>query len=118
MLKDFMASKMIPQQEDGRNGYGLDPLRAAVVMLSVYQQYEIRLRDSECYHLCTDLCLPQMKKEDFLNYWAEFLQEVPFLRAYVFDCFFQQYHNTEFITKYRLCLAVCLCCLKSLSVLL
>lgn len=79
LLKDFVA-KMISQQKDGGDVYGLDRLRAAVIILSVCQSYKLHLKDPEYYHLCAALCLPQMKKEDFLNYWADFLQEVPFLR--------------------------------------
>lgn len=110
LLKDFMAAKMICQQ-DGGDVYGLDHLRAAVIMLSVCQFYKLHLKDPECYHLCAALCLPQMKKEDFLNYWADFSQEVPFLRVYVSNSFFfQKYQNTVFINYYRLYLAACLCC--------
>lgn len=88
LLKDFMASKMVCQQQGGGGVYGLDHLRAAVIMLSVCQSYKLNLKDSERCHLCAALCLPQMKKEDFLKYWDDFSQEVPFLRVYVFTYFF------------------------------
>lgn len=88
LLKDFMDQKLICQQQGGGDVYGLDPLRAAVVMLSVCQSYKLNLKDPECYHLCAALRLPQMKKEDFLKYWADFSQEVPFLRLYVFYIYF------------------------------
>lgn len=95
MLKKFMADKVFPQQEDGGHAYGLDPLRAAVIVLSVCRHYKIFMKDSECYHLCNALCLPQMTKEDFLNYWAVFLREVSFLTVYVLNFFYQ---NTVFMT--------------------
>lgn len=84
-----MTAKVVCQQQDGGDGFGLDRLRAAVIMLSVCQSYKVSLKEPERYHLCTALCLPQMKKEDFLNYWADFLQEVPFLKAYVFNYFWK-----------------------------
>lgn len=84
MLKKFMAEKFFPQQEDGQRAYGLDPLRAAVIMLSVCQHYKISMKDVECFCLCNALCLPPMTKEDFLTYWAGFLREVSFLTVYVF----------------------------------
>lgn len=106
-----MAAKMICQQQDGGDVFGLDRLRAAVIMLSVCQSYKLSLKDLERYQLCAALCLPQVKKEVFLNYWADFLQEVPFLRAYVFNYF--HFRNAVFIKYYRLYLAVCLCCSMS-----
>lgn len=108
MLKKFMADKVFPQQEDGGHAYGLDPLRAAVIVLSVCRYYKIATKDSECYHLCNALCLPQMAKEDFLNYWADFLQDVSFLKVYVLK-FFPEIPEYS-IHDYRLCLAVCICC--------
>lgn len=83
MLKEFMVHRLLPQQEHGGHVHGLDPLRAAVVMLSVCQLHRITLKEAERFRLCAALCLPQMKKEDFTNYWADFSQEVPFLRVYV-----------------------------------
>lgn len=83
-----MATKIFGQQQDGGHVYGLDRLRAAVIMLSVCESYQLKLKDRQHYQLCAALCLPQMTKEDFLNYWADFSQEVPFLRRYVFHSFF------------------------------
>lgn len=83
MLKEFMVHRFLPQQEHEGHVHGLDPLRAAVVVLSVCQSYGIRQKDNELFRLCAALCLPQMEKEDFTNYWADFSREVPFLRRYV-----------------------------------
>lgn len=83
MLKEFMVHRLLPQQERGGHVHGLDPLRAAVVVLCVCHRYSIRLTDAEGFRLCAALCLPQRKKEDFTNYWANFSQDVPFLRRYV-----------------------------------
>lgn len=83
MLKEFMLDRLLPQQEQGGHVYGLNLLRAAVIMLSVCQYYKIRLKDDQCFRLCAALCLPQMKKEDFTDYWAQFLREVSFLGVYV-----------------------------------
>lgn len=60
--------------------YIQDTMRAAVIMLSVCKQYSIKLEVGEEAELCSALCLPKKKKEDFLKYWADFLQDVPFLK--------------------------------------
>lgn len=110
-----MAAKVVGQQQDGGDVYGLDRLRAAVIMLSVSQSYKLNLKDSERCQLCAALCLPQMTQDDFLNYWADFSQDVPFLRRYVFNSFFPARNDqkTVFLNYSRLCLVVCLCCSKN-----
>lgn len=61
--------------------YIQDTMRAAVIMLSVCKQYSIRLKAGEEAELCSALCLPKLKKEEFLDYWADFFQDVPFLKT-------------------------------------
>lgn len=78
-----MVHRLLPQQDHGGHVHWLDPLRAAVVVLSVCQSYRISLKDAEHFRLCAALCLPQMEKEDFTNYWADFSREVPVLSGYV-----------------------------------
>lgn len=83
MLKEFMLYNLIPQllkKGKGRMHYTEDPVRAAVIMLSVCKEYSIRLDDAECFRLCTQLCLPNLQKEDFNKYWTDLFQDVPFLR--------------------------------------
>ncbi|XP_034566958.1 E3 ubiquitin-protein ligase rnf213-alpha [Notolabrus celidotus] len=83
MLKDFMLENVIPQvskEGDQKMLYMQDPMRAAVIMLCVHTQYDIRLKDAELHGLCTALCLPNMHKEDFLRYWEDFSQDIPFLK--------------------------------------
>lgn len=83
MLKDFMLTNLIPQLlkgGDAKMTYIQDQLRAAVVMLSVCHQHKIRLDEAECYNLCSALCLPKLNKEDFMKYWAEFSQDVSFIK--------------------------------------
>lgn len=79
-----MLYKLIPQLQkkvgEGRMLYTEDPVRAAVIMLSVCKEYSIRLEDAECFRLCTQLCLPNLQKEDFIKYWTDWFQDVPFLR--------------------------------------
>lgn len=82
MLKEFMLYKLIPhllKEGEGRMLYSEDPVRAAVIMLSVCKEYNIRLDDAECFRLCAQLCLPEHQKEDFIRYWTDFFQDVPFL---------------------------------------
>lgn len=82
MLKDFMLENVIPQSKDGdkKTPYIHDPMKAAVIMLSVCTHYGIKLSDGKRSQICTALCLPDMHKEDFLQYWADFSQEVPIFK--------------------------------------
>lgn len=78
-----MLYKLIPQllkEGEGRMLYTEDPVSAAVIMLSVCTEYSIRLDDAECFRLCKQLCLPDLQKEDFIKYWTDLFQDVPFLR--------------------------------------
>ncbi|XP_063327964.1 E3 ubiquitin-protein ligase rnf213-alpha [Pelmatolapia mariae] len=82
LLKEFMLADVIPQllkDGDRKSHYIQDPLRAAAVMVYVWRQYRIRLENSELNQLCTALCLPKLEKDNFLQYWAEFSQDVSIL---------------------------------------
>lgn len=79
MLKEFMLANLIPQlQKDGngRSHYIQDTLRAAVIMLYVWTQYQFKLDNAELHRLCTALCLPKSDKGDFLKDWTKFSQDV------------------------------------------
>ncbi|XP_051243364.1 LOW QUALITY PROTEIN: E3 ubiquitin-protein ligase rnf213-alpha-like [Dicentrarchus labrax] len=83
MLKEFMLTNVIPQlvkDGDGKMLYIQDPMRAAVIMFCVWRHYSFRLNDAELNRLCTALCLPKLNKEDFLQYWADFSQNVSILK--------------------------------------
>lgn len=78
-----MLTNVIPQslkEGDVKMLYIQDPMRAAVIVLSVCKQHSIKLDDAERYRLCTALCLPKLMKEDFIKYWADFSQDVYFLK--------------------------------------
>lgn len=82
MLKEFMLTTVIPQLQkdgDGRSHYIQDPLRAAVIVLYVWRQYQFRLNNSELHQLCSALCLPKLDRADFLKYWTELSQDVAVL---------------------------------------
>ncbi|XP_061567178.1 E3 ubiquitin-protein ligase rnf213-alpha [Cololabis saira] len=83
MLKEFMLAKLIPQSKDGerQSSFIQDSFRAAVIMLHVWRQYQIRLAPGELSWLCTVLCLPKLEKDTFLQYWAEFSQDVSVLKG-------------------------------------
>ncbi|XP_014912893.1 E3 ubiquitin-protein ligase RNF213 isoform X2 [Poecilia latipinna] len=80
ILKEFMLTHVIPQLQDkGSTSPGVyipDPMRAAVVMLHVWRQYKIKLENPELLRLCSALCLPELEKDKFLQYWANFSQAV------------------------------------------
>lgn len=83
MLKEFMLHELLPQllkTGEGKMVYTDDPMKAAVIMLSVCKEYDIKLLDSENFQLCTQLRLPNLKKEEFTKYWTDCLQDVAFLR--------------------------------------
>ncbi len=88
MLKEFMLTKVIPQllkDRDGKMRYIQDPLRAAVIMLCVWRNYQLSMDNGELHRLCAELCLPKKDKDDFLQYWTEFSQDVAILKKYVFN---------------------------------
>ncbi|KAK7939806.1 hypothetical protein WMY93_003132 [Mugilogobius chulae] len=75
LLKMFMLFNMIPQlliNREGKNLYVQDPLRAAVIMLSVCYRYGIHLDSTERCRLCTTLTLPKLNQEEFMKYWEKF----------------------------------------------
>ncbi|XP_041853322.1 E3 ubiquitin-protein ligase rnf213-alpha isoform X2 [Melanotaenia boesemani] len=83
MLKDFMLTSVIPQliDGDGKSLYVQDPMRAAVIMLYVWTQYQLRLDHGEVHRLCTALCLPKLEKDGFLKYWTDFSQSVSVFKS-------------------------------------
>ncbi|KAM9843458.1 E3 ubiquitin-protein ligase rnf213-alpha-like [Aulostomus maculatus] len=75
MLKEFMLMNVMPQllkDRDIKRPYIEDPLRAAVIMLYVCRQFSIKLNNSELSQLCTELCLPRLDRDNFLQYWRDF----------------------------------------------
>ncbi|XP_070779019.1 E3 ubiquitin-protein ligase rnf213-alpha [Enoplosus armatus] len=79
MLKEFMLTKVIPQllkDRDRKMHYIQDPVRAAVIMLCVWREYRLKLESSELLRLCSELCLPKLDKDAFLQYWTQFSQDV------------------------------------------
>lgn len=83
MLKELMLHELLPQllkTGEGKMLYTDDSVKAAVIMLSVCKEYNIKLSDSENFQLCTQLCLPNLKEEEFIKYWTDFLPDVAFLR--------------------------------------
>lgn len=84
MLKEFMLTRITPQSQKGGDVKMIqDHVRAAVITLSVCKQYEIRLQEGECCHLCIALCLPKLEREDFKKYWADFSRDVAFLKRFL-----------------------------------
>lgn len=78
LLKNFMLRKLIPQLLKDGNGqmcYIQDPLKAAVIMLSVCKEYGIWQSNEELNQLCNTLHLPKLGK-DFQQYWADFSKDV------------------------------------------
>ncbi len=78
-----MLTNVIPQllkDRDGKMLYIQDPMRAAVIMLCVWRRHQFKLDNGELHQLCAALRLPKRDKDDFLQYWAEFSQDVAILK--------------------------------------
>ncbi|XP_054463285.1 E3 ubiquitin-protein ligase rnf213-alpha [Anoplopoma fimbria] len=83
MIKEFMLTKVIPQllkDGEGKMLYIKDPMRAAVIMLCVSTKLKLKLDNGELHRLCTALCLPKLEKDEFLQYWTLFSQDVATLK--------------------------------------
>uniref|UniRef100_A0A3Q2E155 RING-type E3 ubiquitin transferase n=1 Tax=Cyprinodon variegatus TaxID=28743 RepID=A0A3Q2E155_CYPVA len=78
ILKEFMLTYVIPQLRDGdgESPYVQDPMKAALIMLHVWRSYGVKLENPELHRLCNALCLPKLEKDDFLQYWSDFSQDV------------------------------------------
>ncbi|XP_068575114.1 E3 ubiquitin-protein ligase rnf213-alpha isoform X2 [Cebidichthys violaceus] len=84
MVKEFMLTKVIPQLLKDREGKALyiqDPMRAAVIMLCVCTKLKLKLDHGELHRLCGALCLPELEKDEFLQYWTKFSQDVATLKS-------------------------------------
>ncbi|XP_035253685.1 E3 ubiquitin-protein ligase rnf213-alpha-like isoform X3 [Anguilla anguilla] len=76
LLKQVVLESVTPQlgkDSSGRNTFIKDPLYAAVIVLYIWSTYKIRLDNSELSRLCVELCLPELPKDDFIRYWADFV---------------------------------------------
>ncbi|XP_064171480.1 E3 ubiquitin-protein ligase rnf213-alpha-like isoform X4 [Anguilla rostrata] len=76
LLKQVVLESVTPQlgkDSSGRNIFIKDPLYAAVIVLYIWSTYNIRLDNGELSRLCVELCLPELPKDDFISYWADFV---------------------------------------------
>nr|XP_046223994.1 E3 ubiquitin-protein ligase rnf213-alpha [Oncorhynchus gorbuscha] len=83
LLKQFILESVLPQllkKGEGRSPTIQDQMKAAVIVLYVCKHYEIPLERAEVAGLCFALCLPNMPKDEFLQYWTDFTQPVVLLK--------------------------------------
>ncbi|XP_035253680.1 E3 ubiquitin-protein ligase rnf213-alpha-like isoform X6 [Anguilla anguilla] len=76
LLKQVVVERVTPQlgkDSSGRDTFIKDPLYAAVIVLYIWSTYKIRLDNGELSRLCIELCLPELPKDDFFSYWADFV---------------------------------------------
>ncbi|XP_061556782.1 E3 ubiquitin-protein ligase rnf213-alpha isoform X1 [Phycodurus eques] len=81
-MKDFMLTNVSPRVNGNENAESLyiqDPLRAAVLMLHLCEQYGINLDPVHRLRLCTQLSLPKLDRSAFLQYWQDFSRDVRLL---------------------------------------
>ncbi|XP_061892824.1 E3 ubiquitin-protein ligase rnf213-alpha-like isoform X1 [Entelurus aequoreus] len=84
MMKEFMLTSVTPQlleDENAESVYIKDPLRAAVIVLYVFTTYTIKLDWTVLLRLCIALCLPKLNRDDFLQYWEKFSQDIAVLKG-------------------------------------
>ncbi|XP_053095106.1 E3 ubiquitin-protein ligase rnf213-alpha isoform X3 [Pangasianodon hypophthalmus] len=74
LIKNFMVEHVTPElQKDGsskKSEYIKDPLKAAIIMLYLWKQYDLKLERRELNCLCSALCLPNLPKDEFLPFWT------------------------------------------------
>lgn len=83
LLKHFMIKSVTPElqkEATGKSSYIKEPLMAAVIMLYVWKQYNLKLERHELVRLCSALCLPDQPKEEFLSFWASMEDSVSCLK--------------------------------------
>ncbi|XP_076843194.1 E3 ubiquitin-protein ligase rnf213-alpha isoform X2 [Brachyhypopomus gauderio] len=83
LIKHFMLENVIPElQKDaaGKNKYIKEPMKAAVIMVYVWKQYQLKLDLGELSRLCTALCLPNLPKDEFLAFWTDVKESLSCLK--------------------------------------
>lgn len=60
------------QKDDSskKSKYIQEPLKAALLMLYLWKQYDLKLEWGELNRLCSALCLPNLPKDEFLPLWT------------------------------------------------
>ncbi|XP_073713018.1 E3 ubiquitin-protein ligase rnf213-alpha-like [Misgurnus anguillicaudatus] len=74
ILKQFMLQYVTPELQKeckDKSAFITDPLKAALIMLYVWQQYKLDLDKGTLSRLCSSLCLPNLPKDEFLSYWTD-----------------------------------------------
>ncbi|KAM9519265.1 E3 ubiquitin-protein ligase rnf213-alpha-like [Salvelinus alpinus] len=83
LLKQFILESVLPQlvkKGEGKSPTIQDQMKAAVIVLYMCKHYEIQLDKAEIAGLCFALCLPNLPKDEFLQYWTDFTQPVVLLK--------------------------------------
>lgn len=82
-----MLVNVIPQQQkegEMKGSFIQDPVRAAVITLYVWNQYQLKMDKGELSRVCISLSLPKLPEEDFLQYWTDLSNHVSCLQKWVF----------------------------------
>ncbi|XP_041076276.1 E3 ubiquitin-protein ligase rnf213-alpha-like isoform X2 [Polyodon spathula] len=75
LLKEAMAELVAPHlKKETQSGEVLieNPLKAAALVLVLWQQYGIAMKEEEMYALCTLLCLPSLPKQKLIEFYRDF----------------------------------------------
>lgn len=82
-----MIEHIIPElQKDGaskKSDYIKEPLKAALIMLYLWKQYDLTLDRAERNRLCSALCLPNLPKDDFIPFWTNVQQSFSCVKKWV-----------------------------------
>ncbi|KAL1277475.1 hypothetical protein QQF64_024148 [Cirrhinus molitorella] len=74
LLKQFMLEQVTPElqkDDEEKSKFIKEPLKAGLIMLYVWQQYNLELDKGTLSRLCTALCLPKLPKDKFLSFWTD-----------------------------------------------
>lgn len=66
-----------------KSEYIKEPLKAAIIMLYLWKQYELQLDLGELNRLCSALCLPNLPKDEFLPFWTNIQESFSCLKEWV-----------------------------------
>ncbi|KAI4872372.1 hypothetical protein NFI96_033639 [Prochilodus magdalenae] len=73
LLKTFMQKKIALFQTDS-HVFSPDKMKAAVILLLVYKEYDLKMDEIMIHKFGWMLCLPNLSREDFCLYWTDFVQ--------------------------------------------
>lgn len=85
LLKNFMLMHVTPElQKDSneKSKFIQEPLKAGLIMLYVWKQYDLKLDYGTLSRLCTAVCLPNLPKDEFLSLWTDITESFSVINSF------------------------------------